>query len=364
VKVPFLNLSAACDELRENLDGAVLRVLHSGSFILGPEVEDFETSFARYVGAEACVGLGNGLDGLRLGLMALGVGPGDEVIVPANTFIATWLAVSQCGAIPVPVEPLEATYNIDPDEVNNVITSRTKAIVPVHLYGQPADLDALQAIADAHGIGLLEDAAQAHGARYRSRPVGSTGTATWSFYPTKNLGAFGDAGALTTSDPAVENRVRLLRNYGSEEKYHHETQGVNSRLDPIQAAVLSAKLRVLDDWTNRRRAIADRYTRAFMEIGLGTPFVPDWAEPVWHLYVLRHPERDQFRARLAEAGIGTVIHYPIPPHLQNAYSDLGFSTGDFPLTERLAGEIISLPMCPAQTEAQTEYVIECVRRLA
>lgn len=364
MKVPFLNLSAACDELRENLDGAVLRVLHSGSFILGPEVEDFETSFARYVGAEACVGLGNGLDALRLGLMALGVGPGDEVIVPANTFIATWLAVSQCGATPVPVEPLEATYNIDPDGVQNAITSRTKAIVPVHLYGQPADLDALQAIADAHGISLLEDAAQAHGARYRARPVGSTGTATWSFYPTKNLGAFGDAGALTTSDPAVENRVRLLRNYGSEEKYHHETQGVNSRLDPVQAAVLSSKLRVLDDWTSRRRAIADSYTRAFMEAGLAAPFVPDWAEPVWHLYVLRHPERDQFRTRLTEAGIGTVIHYPIPPHLQNAYSDLGFATGDFPLTERLAREVISLPMCPAQSEAQTNHVIECVRRLA
>lgn len=364
MNVPFLNLAAACAEIQDDLDDAVMRVARSANYILSADLEDFEKSFAAHVGAPSCIGTANGLDALRLGLTALGVGPGDEVIVPANTFIATWLAVSQCGAVPVPVEPLETTYNMDPAAAAAAITGRTKVILPVHLYGQPADLDALRALADRHAVSLLEDAAQAHGARYRSRPVGSTGTATWSFYPTKNLGAFGDAGAVTTSDSAVAHHVRLLRNYGSEEKYHHVAKGLNSRLDPIQAAVLSAKLRVLDAWTDRRRKIARRYTEAFAAAGLITPFVPTWADPVWHLYVLRHPDRDGFRARLTAAGIGTVIHYPIPPHLQGAYADLGLAPGDFPLTEKLSDEVISLPMCPAQTAAQTDHVIECVLRNA
>ncbi|WP_420555666.1 DegT/DnrJ/EryC1/StrS family aminotransferase [Roseovarius sp.] len=364
MKVPFLDLAAARAGIQAELDRELLRVAQSGSYVMGPELERFESAFATYVGAGACIGTANGLDALHLGLRALGIGPGDEVIVPSNTYIATWLAVSQCGAVPVPVDPVEDTHNIDPEAVAAAVTGRTRAILPVHLYGQPADMDALNAVAETHGLKVLEDAAQAHGARYKSRRVGSDGTAAWSFYPTKNLGALGDAGALTTSDDDVAQTVRLLRNYGSERKYENDIRGFNSRLDPLQAAVLAVKLRVLDDWTERRRAIARDYSDAFSRAGLHVPYVPNWAEPVWHLYVLRHPDRDQFQARLAEAGIGTVIHYPIPPHLQKAYADLGYAPGTFPLAERLANEVISLPMCPGQTRAQTEYVIQQVVELA
>jgi len=364
VKVPFLDLSAARAGIQAELDRELLRVAHSGNYVLGPELERFEGAYADFVGAASCIGTANGLDALHLGLRAMGVGPGDEVIVPSNTYIATWLAVSQCGAVPVPVEPIENTHNIDPEGVAEAVTDRTSAILPVHLYGQPADLDSLHAVADTHGLKVLEDGAQAHGARYKSRRVGSTGSVAWSFYPTKNLGALGDAGALTTSDSDVARTVRLLRNYGSERKYENEVRGINSRLDPLQAAILAVKLRVLDEWSENRRAIARDYTDAFSRAGLGVPFVPDWAEPVWHLYVLRHPDRDRFQARLSEAGIGTMIHYPIPPHLQNAYRDLGYAQGAFPVAERLASEIISLPMCPGQTREQTDYVIDKVLQLA
>jgi len=364
VKVPFLDLSAAREVIQEELDRELLRVAHSGHYVMGAELECFEVAFAEYVGTRLCVGTANGLDALHLGLRAMGVGSGDEVLVPSNTYIATWLAVSQCGATPVPVEPLEDTYNIDPEGVAAAINGRTKAILPVHLYGQPADMDALNAVAEQNGLKVLEDAAQAHGARYKSRRIGSMGTAAWSFYPTKNLGALGDAGALTTSDDGVAQTVRLLRNYGSERKYENDIRGFNSRLDPLQAALLSIKLRVLDSWTEHRRAIAREYTNAFSLAGLSVPYVPNWAEPVWHLYVLRHADRDRFQTRLAEAGVGTVIHYPIPPHLQKAYSDLGHAKGAYPIAERLANEVISLPMCPGQTREQTEYVIEKVLELA
>ncbi|MDD9725217.1 DegT/DnrJ/EryC1/StrS family aminotransferase [Roseovarius sp. SK2] len=364
MNVPFLDLAAARAGIQAELDHELLRVAHSGSYVMGPELERFEGAFAAYVQAGACIGTANGLDALHLGLRALGIGPGDEVIVPSNTYIATWLAVSQCGAVPVPVEPLEDTHNIEPEGTAAAVTGRTKAILPVHLYGQPADMDALNAVAQQNGLKVLEDAAQAHGARYKSRRIGSVGTAAWSFYPTKNLGALGDAGALTTSDADVAQTVRLLRNYGSERKYENEIRGINSRLDPLQAALLSVKLRVLDSWTEHRRAIARAYTNAFARAGLCVPYVPDWAEPVWHLYVLRHPDRDRFQARLSEAGVGTVIHYPIPPHLQKAYADLGHTQGAFPVAERLANEVVSLPMCPGQTAAQTEYVIEKVLELA
>lgn len=364
MKVPFLNLQAAHAGQQEQIEAALLRVARSGSFVLGNELEAFEADFAGFVGSPHCVGVANGLDALRLGLAAAGIGAGDEVIVPANTYIATWLAVSQCGATPVPVEPLEATYNIDPAAVEAAVTPRTRALLPVHLYGQPADMDALNAIAQKHDLFVLEDAAQAHGARYKSRRIGSTGTATWSFYPSKNLGALGDGGALTSDNPAIAAQVDLLRNYGSRVKYENEVKGLNSRLDPIQAAVLSVKLEQLDAVTQRRQKIAQSYSTAFEAAGLMAPMVPDWADPVWHLYVLRHSDRSGLQSRLAEAGIGTVIHYPIPPHLQPAYADAGYRLGSFPLSERLANEVFSLPMCPAQTPEQTAYVIEKVLALA
>lgn len=364
MKVPFLDLEAAQRGIAADIEAELLRVARSGPYVLGPELESFEAAFAGYLGAPHCAGLANGLDALRLGLMAMGIGPGDEVIVPANTYIATWLAVSQCGATPVPVEPREDSYNLDPEAISAAVTSRSRAILPVHLYGQPADMDPIEAVAEAHDLWVLEDGAQAHGARYKGRRIGSRGHVTWSFYPTKNLGALGDGGAFTTDDESIAAQVSLLRNYGSAIKYENQIKGVNSRLDPLQAAVLKVKLRTLDAATARRQEIARRYSEAFGRAGLQIPRVPDWAEPVWHLYVLRHPDRDAFQQRLNEAGIGTVIHYPIPPHLQKAYADAGYSRGAFPISERLAEEVISLPMCPGQSDEQTEYVIDQVLRLA
>jgi dTDP-4-amino-4,6-dideoxygalactose transaminase len=360
LKVPFLNLLAAQAQSQDRIEEALLRVARSGSYILDGELEVFEDAFAAYVDIPHCVGVANGLDALRLGLMSKGIGQGDEVIVPSNTYIATWLAVSQCGATPVPVEPLIDTYNIDPEAVREAVTAQTKAILPVHLYGQPANMDALNGIANEHDLFVLEDAAQAHGARYKSRRIGSSGTAAWSFYPSKNLGALGDGGALTTDDQDIADQVGSLRNYGSTIKYQNDLKGLNSRLDPIQAAVLTVKLAALDSAISRRQNIAKRYSDAFSAAGLCVPFVPHWADPVWHLYVLRHNERTSFQKRLEAADIGTVIHYPIPPHLQKAYGDAGFSRGSFPVAEQLAAEVISLPMCPAQTDEQTQYVIESV----
>ncbi|MEI4261012.1 DegT/DnrJ/EryC1/StrS family aminotransferase [Roseovarius sp. D0-M9] len=362
--MPFLDLGAASAPIQPGIEAALLHAARSGYFIGGPELEQFETAFAAYLGAPHCLGVANGLDALYLGLRAMGVGPGDEVIVPGNTYIATWLAVSQCGAVPVPVEPREDTYNLDADAVAAAITARTRAILPVHLYGQPADMDALNAVAAQHGLQVLQDAAQAHGASYKGQKVGASGTCTWSFYPSKNLGALGDGGALTTGDAAIAEAVNLLRNYGSAVKYENEVKGVNSRLDPLQAAVLGVKLEALDKATKRRREIAAQYSAAFAKAGLDHPVVPEWADPVWHLYVVRHDQRDAFQHRLADSGIGTVIHYPIPPHLQKAYSDAGHAPGSLPLSERLAREVLSLPMCPAQTDAQTEYVIDRVIALS
>ena len=345
MKVPFLDLHAAYLELKPEIDAAIARVLDSGWYILGPEVEAFEAEYAAYCEAEHAIGVANGLDALHLALLAMGVGPGDEVIVPSNTYIATWLAVSQCGATPVPVEPVEATYNIDPARIEAAITPATRVILPVHLYGQPADLDPILAIARKHGLRVLEDAAQAHGARYKGRRIGAHGDAVaWSFYPGKNLGALGDGGAVTTNDPELADRIRVLRNYGSRVKYVNEVKGFNSRLDPIQAAVLRVKLRVLDEWNARRRGIAQRYLEGLAGSGLVLPQVPEWAEPVWHLFVVRHPERDALVKRLNEAGVGTLIHYPVPPHLQEAYAEMGFGVGAFPVAERMAGEVVSLPM--------------------
>lgn len=345
--IPFLDLGAAYRELKPDIDAAVARVLDSGWYILGPEVEAFEAEWAAYCNADHAVGLANGLDALTLALRALDIGPGDEVIVPSNTYIATWLAVSGVGATPIPVEPVPATYNIDPSRIEAAITPRTRALLPVHLYGQPADLDPILDIARRYNLRVIEDAAQAHGARYKGRRIGAHGDIIcWSFYPGKNLGALGDAGAITTNDAALAARVALLRNYGSRQKYVNEEAGVNSRLDPVQAAVLRVKLQVLDEWTGRRRAVAAAYNEGLKDSDLILPHVPDWAEPAWHLYVVRTPARKALQARLTGAGIATLIHYPIPPHMQAAYAGLRIAPGTLPLARTFASDVLSLPMGP------------------
>jgi dTDP-4-amino-4,6-dideoxygalactose transaminase len=361
--IPFLDLGATYRELKSDIDAAVARVLESGWYILGPEVEAFEAEWAAYCEVDHAVGLANGLDALVLALRALGVGPGDEVIVPSNTFIATWLAASAVGATPVPVEPDPLTHNINPALIEAAITPRTKVLMPVHLYGQPADLDPILDIARRHGLKVVEDAAQAHGARYKGKRIGAHGdVACWSFYPGKNLGALGDGGAITTNDPELAQRIALLRNYGSRQRYVNEEAGVNSRLDPIQAAVLRAKLPYLDEWTDRRRAIAAAYTAKLAGTPLVLPHVPEWAEPVWHLYVVRTQSREAMVKALSADGIGTLIHYPIPPHMQAAYADMGFAPGDLPLAQQLAQEVLSLPMGPQLTMAESEAVITGVMK--
>jgi dTDP-4-amino-4,6-dideoxygalactose transaminase len=359
--IPFLDLKAPYLELRSEIDDAVARVVNSGWYIGGQEVEQFEADYATYTGVAHCVGVANGLDALHLALRALGVAPGDEVIVPSNTYIATWLAVSQCGATPVPVEPDERTFNIDPARVEAAITPRTRVILPVHLYGQPVDLDPILSVARRHKLYVLEDAAQAHGARYKGQQIGAHGDAVaWSFYPGKNLGAMGDAGAVTTNDPDIADRIRVLRNYGSRVKYVNEVQGCNSRLDPLQAAVLRVKLARLDEWNARRASIAQMNRDGLSECGLRLPEAPEWAQPVWHLYVVRSPRRDALQKALTQAGVGTLIHYPIPPHLQAAYAELGFARGAFPLAEKMADEILSLPIGPHLRGDQSEAVISAV----
>ncbi|MEI6336330.1 MAG: aminotransferase class I/II-fold pyridoxal phosphate-dependent enzyme [Methylococcaceae bacterium] len=362
--IPFLDLKATQQELSTELEQGFDRVLNSGWYILGSEVDAFEAEYAAYCEASYCVGVANGLDALHLALLALDVKPGDEVIVPSNTYIATWLAVSQCGAIPVPVEPDPQTYNIDPAKIEAAITPRTKVILPVHLYGQPADMDPILAIAKKHGLRVLEDGAQAHGARYKGKRLGGHGdVVAWSFYPGKNLGAYGDGGAITTNDAVIADRINVLRNYGSRVKYVNEVRGFNSRLDPLQAAVLRVKLNVLSEWNTRRTAIANRYHNELVNTGLLLPFVPEWAEPAWHLYVIQHPQRDALQKQLSDAGIGSLIHYPIPPHLQGAYSELGFGKGDFPLAETIHQNVLSLPIGPQLNMAHVETVIAALKAI-
>ena len=361
--VPFLDLRSPYRELRDEIDAAIGRVLESGWYLLGDEISAFEAEWASYVAARECVGVANGLDALRLGLEALGTGPGDEVIVPSNTYIATWLAVTQVGATVVPVEPDPATFNLDPNRVEDAVTPRTRVILPVHLYGQPADVDAIRDIARRRSLRVLEDAAQAHGARVRDRLVGGGDLVAWSFYPGKNLGALGDAGAITTDDPDIAARLRVLRNYGSRVKYHNECRGYNSRLDEIQAAVLRVKLRALDAWNARRARQAERYASELAESSVSLPGVPAWAHAVWHLYVVRSAQRDALRDHLAARDIGTMIHYPIPPHLQPAYADAGFPRDCFPIARAIANEALSLPIGPHMTDEQQSAVIDAVREL-
>lgn len=365
MEVPFLDMKAPYRELQVELDSAWRRVMESGWYVLGPEVDAFEREFAAYAGVSHCVGVGNGLDALHLILRAYGIGAGDEVIVPANTYVASWLAVSYAGAVPVPVEPLEESYNLDPGRLESAVTARTKAVMAVHLYGQTAEMDAIRAVAGRHGLKVIEDAAQAHGARYRGREAGSLGDAAgWSFYPGKNLGALGDAGAVTTDDPALADRVRALRNYGSQVKYFNQYKGFNSRLDELQAALLRVKLKVLDEWNVRRARVAALYLDGLKDTSLTLPVVPPGMEPNWHLFVVRSKRRDALQAHLAERGIGTLIHYPVPPHLQDAYREMGLPAGSFPITERIHREALSLPIGPHLKEQEIAKVLIAVKNHA
>jgi dTDP-4-amino-4,6-dideoxygalactose transaminase len=349
--IPFLDLKRINAEDRDEIIEAITRVIDSGWYILGNEVEAFESEFAVYCGTKHCIGVANGLEALHLVVRAYGIGQGDEVIVPANTYIATWLAVTHAGATPVPVEPDERTYNIDTDKIEQALTSKTKAILVVHLYGQTADIDPIIDLARKYGLKVIEDCAQAHGAKYKERRAGSLGDAAgFSFYPGKNLGALGDGGAVTTNDPELADRIKVLRNYGSRNKYRNEVVGFNSRLDELQAAILRTKLKKLDDCNKLRRQLASQYLRELSgQQNLIVPYVPEWAEPVWHLFVLRHPLRDQLKKILTEAGIDTMIHYPIPPHLQTAYAGLGYKKGSFPITEGIHATVLSLPIWPGMS---------------
>lgn len=359
--VPFNDFKSPYEELKHELDEAYHRFMGSGWLVLGKETSSFEEEYGAYCEATHCVGVSNGLEALHLALGALGVGPGDEVIVPSNTYIATWLAVTQAGATPVSVEPDPATFNLDPFLVEAAISNRTKVILSVNLYGQPCDYDSLLAIARKHGLKLAIDNAQAHGARYKGRRVGGIADIEChSFYPSKNLGAFGEAGAVTTHDADLADKIRVLRNYGSRIRYHNEVPGYNSRIDELQAAFLRVKLRKLDEWNGRRTAIADQYLKQLSDLSsqhLGIsgfqllPAVPEWASPVWHLFVIRHPMRDSLQKHLADQGVQTIIHYPIPPHLSGAYSDptsnIQYPTS--PIAEQLANEVLSLPIGPHMT---------------
>ncbi|WP_414663828.1 DegT/DnrJ/EryC1/StrS family aminotransferase [Horticoccus sp. 23ND18S-11] len=358
MNVPILDLKPAYEELRPELDAAYQRVMDSGWLLLGRELEAFEAEYAASVGVKHCIGVANGLEAMQLVLMALGIGPGDEVIVPSHGYIATWLAVTHVGATPVPCESDPRTYNLDAAQVAAAITPRTKAILPIHLYGQTADMNAINAVASQHGLFVLEDAAQSHGARCHGRDAGALGGAAGvSFYPSKNLGAMADAGAVTTSDDALADKLRHLRNYGSKVRYQNEYLGLNSRLSELQAAFLRAKLPRLAEWNARRSALAELYQARLGGVGdLVLPFVPAWASPVWHLFVIRTSRRNALQQHLTAHGVGTQIHYPVPPHLSRAYAGAGWKRGDFPLAETLADQVLSLPIGPHVTAAQVEFV--------
>jgi dTDP-4-amino-4,6-dideoxygalactose transaminase len=363
VNVPFLSVKDAYVELKEEIDAAVARVLESGHYILSPEVESFEREFAEFVGARHCIGVGNGLDAITLSLLAHGIGKGDEVLVPSNTFIATWLGATHAAATPIPVEPDFATHLVDAARLEWAITPRTRAIIPVHLYGLPVDMPAIRELCTRRGLVLIDDAAQAHGAAVGATRIGGFGnTSTWSFYPGKNLGALGDGGAVTTDDDAVAARLRQLRNYGSSVKYIHDVVGFNTRLDPIQAAVLRVKLKHLETWNTRRRRVAESYVRTLSGVGdLQLPRVPEGRLHAYHLYVLRTARRDALQQHLEGCGIGTIVHYPRPPHLQSAYREAGLDAGRLGATARAADEVLSLPIGPHVSDQQLEAVCGATR---
>ena len=363
MKVPFVSFLPLERRLNEELRAAFDRVFRSSWYIEGEEDKAFEKAFASYVGTKYAVGVGNGLDALMLSLKALGVGPGDEVIVPSDTYIATALAVTYVGARPVFVEPDIRTFNIDPDRIENALTGKTKAIIPVHLYGQVCQMDRIMEIAKKHGLFVIEDSAQAHGAKFRGQRAGSFGDLSgFSFYPGKNLGALGDAGAVTGNDEALIEKVRALGNYGSDYKYHHIYQGYNSRLDELQAAFLAAKLPILDEVNEDRRKTAKKYLEGMNNPLITLPYVPEDMEPVWHIFAVRTERRAELERFLNEAGIGTNKHYPIPMHLQECYRDLGFKEGDFPIAEEISRTELSLPMYYGMSEEEIGHVIDTVNR--
>jgi dTDP-4-amino-4,6-dideoxygalactose transaminase len=363
MKVPFVDLHAQHAAVRAEIERAVSGLLDRGDFILGAEVERFEADYAAFIGVTHAIGVGTGLAAIEIALRGFGIGPGDEVITPANTFVATVLAILAAGATPVFVDVDPATYTIDPRAIAAAVTPRTRAIVPVHLYGQPIDLDGVMAIAGRHNLLVIEDAAQAHGARYKGRRAGSVGhAAAFSFYPSKNLGAIGDGGMITTSDDAAAAKMKLLRNYGQRVKYYHSIVGTNSRLDTLQAAVLRIKLPHLDGWNAARRRHADAYAQRLQGV-VRTPAAADGVEHIFHLYVIESDRRDALQAHLKARQIDTGIHYPVPAHLQEACAPLGYKAGMFPAAERGAGRVLSLPMYAELTDQQIDYVADAVRDL-
>ncbi len=365
MNIPFVNLQDCYQEFKAEFDAAYHRVMESGWYILGQELEAFEAEFANYCESKFCLGVGNGLDALSLILRGLNIGAGDEVIVPAHTFIATWLAVSHTGASPIPVEINKETYNIELEKIERAITKKTKAIIAVHLYGLPADMDSINRLASHYNLNVIEDAAQAHGARYKNRRVGSLGdAAAFSFYPVKNLGAIGDGGAITTNNSELAKKLKLLRNYGSQVKYEHEIIGFNSRLDELQAAFLRVKLEKLDEWNLRRTEIAKQYIDSFQHIAdLILPTVPKELEHVWHSFVIRHPQRQAILESLKNADIDTLIHYPIPPYLSKAYQHLSYKANKFTITNTITKYILSLPIYPYLKNEAVKAVITKLREV-
>jgi dTDP-4-amino-4,6-dideoxygalactose transaminase len=361
MKVPFLDLGAAYEELAPELDASYRAVMESGRFLFGEQLESFEAEFAAYSGATRCVGVGSGFDALSLGLRALGVGAGDEVLVPTNTSVVTWLAVAAIGAVPVGVEPVAATHTIDPGRLEAARTERTRALVPVHLYGRPAAMGEVLAWGRTSGVAVLADAAQAHGARIDGEPIGALGDAVaWSFYPSKNLGAFGDAGCVTTDSVELSDRVARLRNYGNAGRDETLEVGVNGRLDELQAGFLRVRLRHLDEWNARRRRVAGIYFEALAGLDLALPPADDTILSAWHQFVVRVFGRERVRAAMADAGVETLVHYPIPPSAQPAFSDLKIPPGSFPIAERLAGEVLSLPIGPHLSDAEVQHSVDAL----
>ena len=361
MQIPLVDLHAQYRTIKDEIDDAIARVISRSAFIGGDDLQQFEKEFASYCQAKACVGVGNGTDALYLALRALGIGAGDEVITVAHTFIATAEIISLAGARPVFVDIQEDTMLMNPETLEAAITPRTRAIIPVHLYGQSCDMDRIMNIAQRHGLKVIEDAAQAHGARWRDNRVGSLGDiACFSFYPGKNLGAYGDGGAVVSDNETFIERIRMLANHGRLDKYVHETEGVNSRLDGLNAAILRVKLRHLDEWNAARRCHARRYTELLRPSGVALPFVNNHAEAVWHLFVVRVQDRDGVQNRLQKQGIAAGIHYPVPLHRQPAYKYLNLPEGSLPVTERVAARVLSLPMYPELTEGQIEFVARAV----
>lgn len=360
-QVPFVDLKAQYQTICDEVDQAILEVVRGAGFILGKQVGAFEEEFASFCGTRYAVGVDSGTSALELALRAFGIGPGDEVITAANTFIATALAISFTGATPVLVDQDPGTYNLDVSRLESALTHRTRAILPVHLYGQPADMDPIMEVAGRHGLVVIEDACQAHGARYKGRRAGSIGhAAAFSFYSSKNLGAYGDGGMVVSNDERIRDSVRMLRDFGQREKYRHELKGYNRRLDTLQAAVLRIKLKYLDEWNQSRREIADWYGKLLGPAGIAVPDRAGYAEHVYHLYVIRVADRNGLAAYLKQNGIATGIHYPIPIHLQPAYRDLGHQKGDFPITEDFADQIISLPMYAELPRESVEFVSHAI----